>query len=163
MNKYMTFCSCILLIALGTLTVYAQSVSGTTTDENTIRQLIEKHAASARIDDVDGMVSTMHDDAVTRLDDGRFLVGRAANAVFCKKSSPGGPIVCHTVIQLNQSGYAFYHRMWRLLMWPLLQCQVSGHKRLISSYSPRSTESGAWLKSAMARASNEAAGGFGGQ
>lgn len=91
MNKYMTFCSCLLLIALGTLTVCAQSVSGTTTDENTIRQLIEKHAASARLDDVDGMVSTMHDDAVTRLDDGRFLVGRAENAVFLQKIVTGDP------------------------------------------------------------------------
>lgn len=82
LNYPRTICSIFLAVGLGTLSANAQTVRGTPADEQAIRQLIEKHASSARKDDVAGMISTMHADAVTRLDDGQFLVGSAANAKF---------------------------------------------------------------------------------
>ncbi|MEO5717579.1 MAG: hypothetical protein ABIR29_03295 [Chthoniobacterales bacterium] len=80
-----------LAAGLGTLSAHAQAVHGTPADQQAIRQLIEKHASSARKDGVDGMVSTMHADADARLDDGRFLVGRAENAKFYREIAAGGP------------------------------------------------------------------------
>jgi ketosteroid isomerase-like protein len=91
MKTQIAICSLFLAAALGTPSVYAQTVLGTPTDKQVIRQLIEKHASSARNDDVAGMVSTMHADVVARLDDGRFLVGRAANAKFLREIAAGGP------------------------------------------------------------------------
>ncbi len=83
--------SVLLALGLGTLPAHAQTAHGIPADEQSIRQLIEQHASSARKDDVAGMVSTMHADAVTRLDDGRLLVGRAANAKFLQDIVAGGP------------------------------------------------------------------------
>lgn len=80
-----------LALGIGTLPAPAQTVSGTPADTQAIKQSIEKHASSAREDDVDGMVSTMHADADARLDDGRFLVGRAENAKFYRGIVAGGP------------------------------------------------------------------------
>ncbi|MEO7101950.1 MAG: hypothetical protein ABI119_01310 [Gemmatimonadaceae bacterium] len=74
MEKHVAICSFSLLVALGAMTASAQTVSETPADVQTIRLLIEKHASSARKDDVAGMVSTMHADAVARLDDGQFFV-----------------------------------------------------------------------------------------
>ena len=91
MKHHITIFSVCLLVALGTLTVQGQTVSGTSADEQMIRQLIEKHASSARKDDVAGMISTMHSDVVTRLDDGRVLAGRSANAKFLQEIAAGGP------------------------------------------------------------------------
>lgn len=91
MKHHIAICSFFLLAAFGTRTVCAQTVTGTPSDVQTIRALIEKHASSARNDDVAGMVSTMHADAVTRLDDGQFLVGRGANEKFFRDITAGGP------------------------------------------------------------------------
>lgn len=91
MKHLTTTCSLLLAISLWTLPAHAQTVQGTPADQQAIRQLIEQHAASARKDDVDGMVSTMHADAGARLDDGRFLVGSAANAKFFGEITAGGP------------------------------------------------------------------------
>ena len=91
MKYQLAICSFFLVAALGAISAQAQTVRGTSADRQAIRQLIEKHASSARKDDVEGMVSTMHADAVARLDDGRFLVGRAANARFLGKIAAGGP------------------------------------------------------------------------
>ncbi|MEO9226709.1 MAG: hypothetical protein ABI328_10045, partial [Gemmatimonadaceae bacterium] len=78
-------------LGLGTLSAPAQTVRGTPADIQAIKQSIEKHASSAREDDVDGMVSTMQVDADARLDDGRFLIGRAENAKFYRGIVAGGP------------------------------------------------------------------------
>ena len=80
-----------LALSLGTLSAHAQTVRGTFADKQAIKHLIEKHASSARKDDVDGMVSTMHADADARLDDGRFLVGTAENVKFYRDIAAGGP------------------------------------------------------------------------
>lgn len=91
MKNHVAICSFSLLVALGTLTARAQTVAGTSSDVQTIRELMEKHASSARNDDVAGMALTMRTDAVTRLDNGRFLVGRAANAKVLREIAAGGP------------------------------------------------------------------------
>jgi|GEM_PF-4476514 len=91
MQKHVAICSFSLLVALGSLTASAQTVSGPPSDVQTIRQLVEMHASSARNDDVAGMVATIHADAVARLDDGQFLVGRAANTKFIQEIAAGGP------------------------------------------------------------------------
>lgn len=91
MKKHIAICSFFLLLNIGTLTAKDQAVSGMPSDVQTIIKLVEKHASSARKDDVAGMVSTMHADAVTRLDDGQFWVGRVANANFLREIAAGGP------------------------------------------------------------------------
>ena len=91
MKKHIASCSCFLVLALATVSAHSQTVSGTPSDVQAIRQLMEKHASSAWKDEVAGMASTMHADAVARLDDGRILVGRAANAKFLRKIAAGGP------------------------------------------------------------------------
>jgi hypothetical protein len=77
MKSHIAICGLLPLVAFGTPTARAQTVSGTPSDVQAIRQLVDMHASSARKDDVTGMAQTMHAEAVTRLDDGRFLVGRA--------------------------------------------------------------------------------------
>lgn len=90
--KYSTaVCGLLLAACLVSLSAHAQTVPGTPADNQAIRQLIEKHASSARRDDVDGMVSTIHTDADVRLDDGRLLTGRAENAKFFREIIAGGP------------------------------------------------------------------------
>jgi hypothetical protein len=84
-------CGFLLAATLGNLSAHAQTVPGTPADKQAIKQLIEMHASSARGDDVGGMVSTMHADADARLDDGRFLTGRAENAKFFREIVAGGP------------------------------------------------------------------------
>ena len=57
----------LLLASLAfTIPVYAQTVTGTPADEQSIKELIAQHASSAQKDDVDGMVATQHEDTRRR-------------------------------------------------------------------------------------------------
>ena len=83
----------VLLLAVLAVTfpAYAQTITATPADEQSIKELIAQHASSAQKDDVDGMVATQHDDVDERLDDGRILAGKAEVAKFYRSIVAGGP------------------------------------------------------------------------
>ena len=91
MKSHIGICSLFLAVALWPLAAEAQTVPGTPADEQAIRRLVATHASSAQADDVAGMVGTMHPDADTRLNNGRFLVGSEENAQFFQRIVSGGP------------------------------------------------------------------------
>lgn len=132
MKNHLAICSLALLVAIGTLTARAQTASGTASDVQTIRQLVEKHASSARKDDVAGMVSTMHVDAVTRLDEGQFLVGRVANAKFLGKIAAGGPHRLAHRHPPESIRIRFLTPDIAFVDVDSSQCQVPGHDALLS-------------------------------
>ena len=83
----------VLLLAVLAVTfpAYAQTITATPADEQSIKELVAQHASSAQKDDVDGMVATQHDDVDERLDDGRILAGKAEVAKFYRSIVAGGP------------------------------------------------------------------------
>lgn len=91
MKSHIGICGLLAAVVVWPLAAQAQTVPGTPADEQVIRQLVATHASSAQADDVAGMVGTMHPDADTRLDNGRFLVGSEENTQFFQLVVSGGP------------------------------------------------------------------------
>ena len=70
---------------------HAQTLRGSASDAQAIRDLVALHASASQQDDVAGLVAGLHDDADSRRSDGRLLQGRAEIEQRYRDVLSGGP------------------------------------------------------------------------